>query len=251
MPVLYPNTTIQGKPLTANEVRTLRSWYDSRVKKYSAIDPVLGDNFSRHWNFFQSVFQIAKGKFQQVASFPETDATAAQPASAYRSPQIPQANQIGVQDILPEDVYRNQTGSGSTVGPQTWDINTLVPGTALYLLGDSAPTYFSTPGTEPNRYILGIIQNGLVETGGNTPGADQLFFYTTLNGFNPFTIDSLYRVTEVANKTIYSYDTPGAILLDEVVKAQLTMEPKYAVNTSISFIGVKVYEYNQYTALKY
>ena len=246
-PVLYPNTTIQAVQLDPSEVRSLKFWFDSRVKHYQAIDPYLAMNFAENYSFFLSVAQIAKGKFQQVSSLPPSEG---QGDSTLRSPQIPAANQIGIQDILPEDIYRNQAGTGVTTGPHTWDINALTAQTAVYMLGDSVPTYFSTNGTEPNRYVLGVMRNGLVEIGGNTPVFDQFFYKTTLNGYNPFTVNEAYNVTEVANKTIYTYDTPGAILLDEVVKAQLTAMPKYGgVNSRVAMIGIKVYEYNQYTAL--
>lgn len=244
MPFLYPkSTTIGTKGLDPSEYSSLKRWFDSRVSKYTTLDPVVGQNFANHLNFFTALWMIAKAKFQQVSAFPPSD------QKDIRSPQIPGVSQIGIQDILPEDVYRNQTGSGSTTGPTTWDINTLVAGTTVYLLGDSVPTYFKTTGTEPNRYILGIIKNGFVEVGANTPVLDQMYYSTKQDSFNPFTINSLFQISEVQNKSIYSYDTPGAILLDEVVNATMTAMPKYAGNSRIAFIGCKVYEYNQYTAL--
>jgi hypothetical protein len=252
IPVEYPTSSVVSTPLTPEEQFTVSSTLDSMGQRLAAQSPTIGLLFASQKAFFLAAAQIAKAKFQQATVYPPSHSAPQSAASKLLTARQPDAGQIGMQFILPEDIKRNQAG-GTPTAPTTWDLTT-VAGTQLFLIGSSAAGtagFFSTTGTEPNRYILAIMRNGIVEVGGNTPSIDQLFYTTNQQAYVPWAVSPLVAQTVEPTKAVYIYDTPAAYIIDETILSKLIAMPKYSQSTRIALIGVKYYEYNQYTSLQF
>jgi hypothetical protein len=239
-PVLYPTNTMPLAALNQAEEVTISTTLKHIADSIDRTSTVVGSLFRAHTDFFLVAAMIAKAKFQATPNFPASDR-----ASALYSAEVPDAGQIGISPIGPPDILN---GTSSSTPPSTWDQGApaSVPATT-YLIGGS--TYsFSTAGTEPKRYILALMQNGLVEIGGNTPSADQGFYTTTQNSYVPWYFNPTYDTSVETQKPVYIYDTPGAIIMDETIVSKLSIRQIYQTATRIALIGIKIYEYNYYTA---
>jgi hypothetical protein len=239
IPVFYPTSSYSSVPLTGGERTTLETTLDHMYRTLARQAPTVAQDFQSHRQFYLTVAEIAKAKFQQAPNFPSSS------ASELLSAEVPSAGQIGMQFIIPEDIARNQAG-GAPTAPSTWDSGALTAGTPFFFIGSSSPTtgFFSTNGVEPNRYILAVQRNGLVEVGGNTPAFDQINYTTAQSQYTPFSESELFQITTEPTKQVYVYNTAGALILDETIQSKLIGMPKYSVNSRVALVGVKFFEYN-------
>ena len=214
--------------LTPDEQNTVAGVVNRTADAIAKVSPVLANTVKSQIDVVMSAAAIVKGEMsEKPITFPG------------------QPNTIAIVPIIPEFInYGTIQGSVAQTGypKDSWEV-TLTAGTPFYLLGSSTAGY-STSGTPNYRFALTILQDGLVEVG-TTPKIDQFKMWTNVESkYTPYTAPIVYDEPIELGKSIYQYQTLGALFIDWNLQQYWAALPRASGTSSLRILGFAFAEYN-------
>jgi hypothetical protein len=204
---------------------------DQGLNTLRKASPTIAATFEMHKSFFQKCAGIAKAKFpgQKTVQYPS------------------QAGGIGAALLFPQALKYYGTPNSTypcytSYATNSWDI-TLAAGTASYILGDGTNFYLASPTTEAHS-LVAICHNGLLEIG-STPRIIQHRIWTQAE--TKYGIWASQPLTEIPiepNKTLYQYNTIGALILTHDFGTMWKILPKTSGTSTLPLLGMVFYEHS-------
>lgn len=211
--------------LKDKEVALIQEFIDDEEKHLQRISPKIAEDFKGQENI---LFDLASHFKARVGDKPYSD--------LIRSPST--AGELGINPIIPQFLNANDL---------TVD---LTEGTEGYLWG-SGTSYFTTSSTPDQRYMIFVMQGGIIQIN-DTPFTNQFLLDTTRTSYTPFAVNPMTIETIEENRTIYQYPTTAGYLLNWDTGSRLSFMP-YRAGSSVSYylIGAVLHEYGAFDSLKW
>lgn len=218
-------SSFETAELSDKEEEAIRNFLSDEADQMAKISPKLASDFRNQIDNIVDFCTYFKAKVD---------------GTPYNSMQVntPNPNEIGLNMLIPQFLGANSVSVDCTAG------------TEAYLWGSST-TWFKTTATASQRYMIFIIQNGIIHIG-QSPVTRQFQYATEKVGYSPFTTQPLVAQSIEEDRLIYQYETPGAFLLTWDLGSRLKFMPEVtASGVEFELIGVVAYEYNAFSSLQW
>lgn len=218
-------TAFETTELTDDEENAIREYLEREAEKLANVSPKIARTFRDQIDNIVDFCVYFKAKVDNA------------PYNADHV-NVPNPNEIGLNMLIPQ-----------FMGVDYWQYD-LTAGTTAYLWGSST-TYYTTTSTAGQRYMIFIVQDGILHVG-QTPVTKQFKYETEKVAYAPYTIEPIVDQPIEEDKLVYQYETPGAFLLTWDLGTRLSIMPEVTANdVDFRFLGVVAYEYSQFSSLKW